>query len=113
MNDCLFCKIIAGEIPCTKVYEDEYVFAFRDINPMAPVHILVMPKEHICCADEINEANSALVGKCFEAVAKIAKAEGLTNGYRVVNNCGEDGGQTIKHIHFHILGGKTLGIEMG
>ena len=109
MEDCLFCKIIAGEIPCTKVYEDEYVFAFRDINPMAPVHVLVMPKEHICCADAIN----ALVGKCFEAVAKIAKAEGLTNGYRVVNNCGEDGGQTVKHIHFHILGGKTLGVEMG
>ena len=108
MNDCLFCKIIAGEIPCTKVYEDECVFAFRDINPMAPVHVLVMPKEHICCADKIDESNSALVGKCFEAVAKIAKAEGLTNGYRVVNNCGEDGGQTVKHIHFHILGGKKL-----
>lgn len=113
MNDCIFCKIIAGEIPCTKVYEDEYVFAFRDINPMAPIHVLVMPKEHICCADAINETNSVLVAKCFEAVAKIAKAEGLTNGYRVVNNCGEDGGQTVKHIHFHILGGKTLGVEMG
>lgn len=113
MDDCLFCKIIAGEIPCTKVYEDDCVFAFRDINPMAPVHVLVMPKQHICCADAIDETNSALVGKCFEAVAKIAKAEGLTNGYRVVNNCGEDGGQTVKHIHFHILGGKTLGVEMG
>ncbi len=113
MNDCLFCKIIAGEIPCTKVYEDEYVFAFRDINPMAPVHVLVMPKEHICCADKIDETNSALIAKVFEAIAKIAKAEGLTNGYRVVNNCGEDGGQTVKHIHFHLLGGKTLGVEMG
>lgn len=113
MNDCLFCKIIAGEIPCTKVYEDDYVFAFRDINPMAPVHVLVMPKEHICCADKIDESNSALVAKVFEAIAKIAKAEGLTNGYRVVNNCGEDGGQTVKHIHFHLLGGKTLGVEMG
>ena len=113
MNDCLFCKIIAGEIPCTKVYEDDYVFAFRDINPMAPVHVLVMPKEHICCADKIDETNSALVAKVFEAVPKIAKAEGLTNGYRVVNNCGEDGGQTVKHIHFHLLGGKTLGVEMG
>ena len=108
MNDCLFCKIIAGDIPCTKVYEDEYVFAFRDINPQAPVHVLVLPKEHISCADEINGANSALVAKCFEAVAKIAKAEGLSNGYRVVNNCGEDGGQTVKHLHFHILGGKRL-----
>ena len=113
MNDCLFCKIIAGEIPCTKVYEDDYVFAFRDINPMAPVHVLVMPKEHICCADKIDESNSALIAKVFEAIAKIAKAEGLTNGYRVVNNCGEDGGQTVKHIHFHLLGGKTLGVEMG
>lgn len=113
MEDCIFCKIIAGEIPCTKVYEDEYVFAFRDINPMAPVHVLVMPKEHICCADAIDETNSALVGKCFEAAAKIARAEGLTNGYRIVNNCGEDGGQTVKHIHFHLLGGKTLGVEMG
>lgn len=113
MEECIFCKIIAGEIPCTKVYEDEYVFAFRDINPMAPVHVLVMPKEHICCADAIDETNSALVAKCFEAIAKIAKAEGLTNGYRVVNNCGEDGGQTVKHIHFHLLGGKTLGVEMG
>ena len=108
MNDCLFCKIIAGEIPSTKVYEDEYVFAFGDINPQAPVHVLVLPKEHICCADKIDETNSILVAKCFEAVAKIAKAEGLTNGYRVVNNCGADGRQTVKHLHFHILGGKKL-----
>ena len=98
MNDCLFCKIIAGEIPSTKVYEDENVFAFRDINPQAPVHVLVLPKQHICCADKIDAENSALVGKCFEAIAKIAKSEGLTNGYRVVNNCGEDGGQTVKHL---------------
>ncbi len=108
MNDCLFCKIIAGEIPSTKVYEDECVYAFRDINPQAPTHILVLPKQHIACADEINAENSALVAKCFEAIAKIAKAEGLVNGYRVVNNCGEDGGQTVKHLHFHILGGKKL-----
>lgn len=108
MSDCLFCKIIAGEIPSTKVYEDEYVFAFRDINPQAPVHVLVLPKEHICCADMIDETNSDKVAKCFEAVAKIAESEGLSNGYRVVNNCGEDGGQTVKHLHFHILGGKKL-----
>ena len=108
MSDCLFCKIIAGEIPSAKVYEDENVFAFRDINPQAPVHVLVLPRQHICCADEINAGNSALVGKCFEAIAKIAKSEGLTNGYRVVNNCGEDGGQTVKHLHFHLLGGKKL-----
>ena len=108
MNDCLFCKIIAGEIPSTKVYENENVFAFRDINPQAPVHVLVLPKEHISCADEINETNSDKVAKCFEAIAKIAKSEGLSNGYRVVNNCGEDGGQTVKHLHFHLLGGKKL-----
>ena len=105
MENCLFCKIIAGEIPSTKVYEDDDVFAFRDINPQAPVHILVVPKQHICCADAVNEENSACVAKCFEAVAKIAKAEGLANGYRVINNCGEDGGQTVMHLHFHLLGG--------
>ena len=108
MEDCLFCKIIAGEIPSTKVYEDEYVYAFRDINPQAPVHILVVPKEHIRCANEISAENSACVAKCFEAIAKIAKAEGLESGYRVINNCGEDAGQTVMHLHFHILGGRKF-----
>ena len=107
-NDCLFCKIINGEIPSAKVYEDENVFAFRDINPQAPVHILVVPKEHISCADEINESNSVHVAKCFEAIAKIAKAEGLDKGYRVINNCGEYGGQSVMHLHFHIIGGTKL-----
>jgi histidine triad (HIT) family protein len=111
-NDCLFCKIIAGEIPSSKVYEDENVFAFRDINPQAPVHVLVVPKEHICCTDAVDESNSKYVAKCFEAVSKIAKAEGLTTGYRVINNCGEDGGQTVKHLHFHILGGVKLDEKM-
>ena len=106
--DCLFCKIIAGDIPSSKVYEDEYVFAFRDINPQAPVHVLVVPKTHICCADAINADNSGLVAKVFEAIPKIAAKEGLTNGYRIINNCGEDGCQTVKHIHFHILGGEKL-----
>jgi len=108
MDNCLFCKIIAGEIPSTKVYEDEHVYAFRDINPQAPVHILVVPKKHISCANEISEENSVCVAKCFEAIAKIAKAEGLENGYRVINNCGEDGGQTVMHLHFHILGGRKF-----
>lgn len=108
MNDCLFCKIIAGEIPSNKVYEDENVFAFRDINPQAPVHILVVPKTHIACADDINASNSALVAHVFESIAKIAKAEGLTTGYRVINNCGVDGGQTVMHLHFHIIGGEKL-----
>ena len=106
--DCLFCKIIKGEIPSSKVYEDEYVYAFKEINPQAPVHILVVPKEHICCADAITEENSAAVARVFEAIPKISKSLGLTNGYRVINNCGEDGCQTVKHIHFHILGGKKL-----
>ena len=109
---CLFCKIIAGEIPSTKVYEDEWVYAFRDINPQAPVHVLVVPKEHICCTDAVDGSNSQYVAKCFEAVAKIAKAEGLENGYRVINNCGADGGQTVMHLHFHILGGVKLGEKM-
>ena len=112
MEDCLFCKIIAGEIPSTKVYEDEYVFAFRDINPQTPVHILVVPKKHICCANSVNEDNSLYVAKCFEAIAKVAKDEGLDNGYRVINNCGEDGGQTVMHLHFHLLGGVRFSDKM-
>ena len=107
-DNCLFCKIIAGEIPSSKVYEDDFVFAFRDINPQAPVHVLVVPKEHIPCVDAIGADNSAYVAKCFEAIAKIAKAEGLENGYRVINNCGEDGGQTVQHLHFHLVGGVKL-----
>ena len=108
MEDCLFCKIIAGDIPSTKVYEDEYVYAFRDINPQAPVHVLVVPKKHICCTRKIDESNSVYVAKCFEAIAKIARAEGLDNGYRVVINCGEDGQQTVKHLHIHIIGKRKL-----
>ena len=110
--DCIFCKIIAGEIPCAKVYEDESVYAFRDIQPQAPVHVLVVPKQHIASADEINAENAALVAKIFEAIPKIAKAEGLANGYRVITNCGEDGCQSVKHLHFHVLGGKKLSERM-
>ena len=108
MDNCLFCKIVAGDIPSAKVYENEYVYAFRDIAPLAPTHVLVVPKEHIDSAADINASNSVLVAKCFEAVAEIAKAEGLENGYRVITNIGEDGGQAVKHLHFHILGGKKL-----
>ena len=111
-NDCLFCKIIKGEIPSSKVYEDEYVYAFRDINPQAPVHVLVVPKSHIACAADINADNSAVVAHCFEAISKIARAEGLNNGYRVINNCGEDGGQTVMHLHFHLLGGEKMTEKM-
>ncbi|MBE6568399.1 MAG: histidine triad nucleotide-binding protein [Ruminococcaceae bacterium] len=110
--DCLFCKIISGEIPSGKVYEDEWVYAFRDIAPQAPVHILVVPKTHIASADEISAENAVLVSRIFEVIPKIAKAEGLQNGYRVVTNVGEDGCQSVKHLHFHILGGKQLAGEM-
>lgn len=109
MENCIFCKIIGGEIPSTKVFEDDLVYAFRDINPQAPVHVLIVPKEHIACADEINEANSAVIAHIFEVIPKIAAAEGLANGYRIINCCGEDGGQTVFHLHFHLLGGKKLG----
>ena len=111
--DCLFCKIIAGEIPSSKVYEDQYVYAFRDINPQAPVHILVVPKAHIASADEISGENSVYIAKIFEAIPAIAKAAGLTNGYRVITNCGEDACQTVKHLHFHVMGGKKLPENMG
>lgn len=112
MSNCLFCKIIAGEIPSTKVYEDDLVLAFRDINPMAPTHILVIPKSHIPSVDGITPENSSVVAHIFEVIPKIAKAENLENGYRVVSNCGDDAGQTVHHLHFHILGGKQLSLEM-
>ena len=110
--DCLFCKIIAGEIPSTKVYENEYVYAFRDIAPQAPVHVLVVPKAHLASANEVTADNSVYVAKIFEAIPEIAKAEGLSNGYRIINNCGEDGCQTVKHLHFHLLGGCRLTEKM-
>ena len=110
--DCIFCKIIAGEIPSTKVYEDELVYAFRDINPQAPTHILVIPKTHIESVNGITEENAALVSHIFTLIPKIAQAENLTGGYRVVSNCGDDAGQTVKHLHFHILGGRKLTLEM-
>ena len=109
---CLFCRIVAGEIPSTKVYEDELVLAFRDIAPQAPTHILVIPKTHIPSVDGITAENSNIVAHIFEVIHQIAKAENLENGYRVVSNCGADAGQTVHHLHFHILGGKTLSLEM-
>ncbi len=107
--DCLFCKIIAGDIPSAKVYEDDKVYAFRDIEPQAPVHILIIPKEHIASANELTEENASVVGHIFAVAAKIAKDEGIADGgYRIVNNCGQDGGQTVGHLHFHMLGGRSL-----
>lgn len=111
--DCLFCKIIGGEIPSSKVYEDGNVYAFLDINPQAPVHVLVVPKEHIVSADCVNAENSRAVGAVFEAIPKIAAQCGLENGYRVITNVGEDGCQSVRHIHFHLLGGKKLPENMG
>ena len=113
MSNCLFCKIVAGEIPSTKVYEDGTVLAFRDIAPLAPTHILVIPKAHIASVAEITAENSAVIAHIFEAIAAIAKAEGLDNGYRVVTNCGTYGCQSVQHLHFHILSGKQLSCAMG
>ena len=110
--NCLFCKIIAGDIPSTKVYEDDLVYAFRDIAPQAPTHVLVIPKAHIPSVNGITAENSAVVAHIFEVIPRIAEAEGLENGYRVVSNCGDDAGQTVHHLHFHILGGKKLALEM-
>ena len=112
MENCLFCKIIAGAIPSTKVYEDDSVLAFRDINPQAPVHVLVVPTAHIQDTDGITAENSGVVAHIFEVIPQIAKAEGLVNGYRVISNCGPDSGQMVPHLHFHILGGKALSAEM-
>lgn len=111
--DCLFCKIIQGEIPSNKVYEDELCYAFRDIAPQAPSHILVVPKEHIASVGEIGPENLGLVAHMLEVIPQIAREEGLEGGWRLVSNVGEDGGQTVKHLHFHILGGKQLSGQMG
>lgn len=112
MADCLFCKIIAGDIPSTKVYEDDLVYAFRDIAPQAPTHVLVIPKAHISGCNGVTAENSAVVAHIFEVIPQIAAAEGLTNGYRVVSNCGADACQSVHHLHFHILGGKQLSEKM-
>ena len=112
MENCLFCKIIAGEIPSSKVYEDDQILAFRDIQPQAPVHVLVIPKEHIPSADGVNGQNAHVVAHIFAKIPQIAAEQGLINGYRIVSNCGADAGQTVKHLHFHILGGKALTLEM-
>lgn len=112
MTDCLFCKIAKGEIPSTKVYEDEQVLAFRDIAPQAPTHILVIPKTHIGSVAEINGDNAAVAAHCLAVIGTIAAQEGLDTGFRVISNCGPDGGQTVPHLHFHILGGRKLDEKM-
>ncbi len=112
MSDCIFCKIVDGSIPSKKVYEDEKILAFYDLEPQAPVHVLVIPKQHICCANEINDTNSEVIGYLFSRIPEITKKLDLKNGYRIVNNCGDDGCQSVKHMHFHILGGKKLNAQM-
>ena len=108
MSDCLFCKIIHGEIPSKKLYEDEKILAFYDISPIAPVHFLVIPKQHIASVDAIDADNSAIVAYIFQKLGELAKLAGIENGYRVISNCGADAGQTVQHLHFHVLGGKEM-----
>ena len=112
--DCLFCKIVQGEVPSDKIYEDDLIYAFKDIAPQAPTHIIIIPKVHISSANELTEENASVVGHIFAVAAKLAKEHGFAeNGYRIVNNCGEHGGQTVQHLHFHLLAGRNLGWPPG
>lgn len=112
MENCLFCKIVAGDIPSAKVYEDEYCYAFRDINPQAPIHVLVVPKTHIANIGEAASLSDEALRACIAAIGKIAAQEGLTGGYRVISNCGPDACQSVQHLHFHILGGRQMADQM-
>lgn len=112
MENCLFCKIVKGEIPSSRVYENEKVYAFRDINPQAPVHVLVVPKKHFSSVNEVDRMEDAEIAACLRAVREIAAAENLTNGYRVISNCGPDACQSVPHLHFHILGGRPMDDQM-
>lgn len=112
MADCVFCKIINREIPSTRVYEDNRIIAIKDLKPQAPVHILFIPKEHIASVDQIDETNSDLIAHIFSVIPEVAREQGISGGYRIVNNCGADGGQTVMHLHFHLLGGKPLALNM-
>ena len=109
MSDCLFCSIISGDIPSQKVYEDDLCYAFQDISPLAPTHFLVVPKQHFASAAEVTEENEAVIGHIFTVIARLAKEQGFADSYRVVTNVGELAGQTVHHIHFHVLAGKQLG----
>ena len=112
MENCIFCKIAAGEIPSTKVYEDEMILAFRDIAPMAPIHVLVIPKQHVSGMSAIDELDDATLAACLRACRKVAELENLTGGFRTISNCGDDACQSVKHLHFHVLGGKQLSERM-
>ena len=112
MENCLFCRIMKGEIPSDKVYENDFVYAFRDINPQAPVHVLVIPKKHLSSLNEADQADDCVLAECLKAVRTVAAQENLVNGYRVVSNCGPDACQSVHHLHFHILGGTQMGEKM-
>jgi histidine triad (HIT) family protein len=108
--DCIFCKIVEGSIPSTKVYEDDQVLAFNDINPQAPVHVLVIPKKHLRSIHDVTAEDTAMLGRLFAAVQRVAEEKGIAEtGYRVLTNCGKDAGQVVFHLHFHVMGGKPLG----
>ncbi len=113
MENCLFCSIISGAIPSTRVYEDEHVYAFRDINPQTPVHVLVVPKKHLSSLDAVDDATDEELAACLRAIRLIARQEKLTGGYRVISNCGPDACQSVPHLHFHILGGVKMQEKMG
>lgn len=106
--DCIFCAIAKGEIPSEKVYEDDKILAFKDLSPQAPVHVLIIPKEHIKCALDVTPENSDIIAHIFEKIPEIAKSQGLGEGFRIINNCGESAGQSVHHLHFHLLGGRDF-----
>jgi histidine triad (HIT) family protein len=112
-EDCLFCKIVAGKIPADRVYEDDQVVAFRDIGPQAPVHVLIVPRRHIASLDDAGDADAALLARILQSAKRIAAEEGIAGAYRVVNNCGATAGQSVFHIHFHLLGGREMGWPPG
>ncbi|MDP4145669.1 MAG: histidine triad nucleotide-binding protein [Bacillota bacterium] len=114
MENCIFCKIVNGEIPSDRVYEDEYVISIKDIKPEAPIHVLIMPKKHINSINDVKEEDLQIISHIFKVAQKIAKQLGVAeSGYRIITNCGKDGGQTVEHLHFHLLGGKSLPISIG
>ncbi|MCL2084147.1 MAG: histidine triad nucleotide-binding protein [Oscillospiraceae bacterium] len=113
MSDCVFCKIVRGELPCDKVYEDGLILAFNDISPAAPTHILFITKEHICSAANVSADNSAVIGHIFTKIAQIAASKGLADGFRVITNSGPYANQTVPHLHFHLMGGRRLDLKLG
>ncbi|HET7830900.1 MAG TPA: histidine triad nucleotide-binding protein [Candidatus Limnocylindrales bacterium] len=112
-DDCLFCRIVSGEIPATRLHEDDLAIAIRDINPQAPTHVLVLPRRHVASAAEVGDEDGELLGRLFTVAATLAEREGLGNGWRLVTNVGADGGQSVDHLHLHLLGGRAMGWPPG